>query len=94
MSVYFDNFLQNQQCRFWKGYSTQHCFFKLLGKFKNSVDKSKYFRVSLTDPLKAFNCLDHELLTSKLNAYGFSVTVLRLILDYLSNKNQRLTLFR
>ena len=35
------------------------------------------------------DCLDHELLTAKLNAYGFSLPALRLINDYLSNRKQR-----
>ena len=33
--------------------------------------------------------VDHELLTAKLNAYGFSLPALRLINDYLSNRKQR-----
>ena len=43
----------------------------------------------LTDRSKAFDCLDHELLIAKLNAYGFSLPALRLINDYLSNRRQR-----
>ena len=43
----------------------------------------------ITDLSKAFDCLDHELLTAKLNAYGFSLPALRLINDYLSNRKQR-----
>ena len=38
---------------------------------------------------KAFDCLDHELLIAKLNAYGFSLPALRLINDFLSNRRQR-----
>ena len=30
MSVYFDEFLSDQQCRFRKGYTTQHCLLELL----------------------------------------------------------------
>ena len=43
----------------------------------------------LTDLSKAFDCLNHELLTAKLNAYGFTLPALRLIHDYLSNRKQR-----
>ena len=43
----------------------------------------------LTDLSKAFDCLDHELLIAKLNAYDFSLPALRLISDYLSNRRQR-----
>ena len=35
---------------------------------------------------KAFDCLDHEPHITKLNAYGFSLTALKWIHDYLSNR--------
>ena len=89
MPVYFDKFLSDQQCVFRKGYSTQHYFLNLLEKWKNSVDKDKSFGALLTDLSKAFDCLDHELLTAKLNAYGFTLAALRLIHGYLSNRKQR-----
>ena len=63
--------------------------FKFIEKWKNSVDKGKSFGALLTDLSKAFDCLDHELLTAKLNAYGFTLPALRLIHDYLSNRKQR-----
>ena len=79
------SFLSDQQCGFWKGYSTQHCLLNLLEKWKNSVDKGKSFGALFTDLSKAFDCLNHELLTAKRNAYGFTLPALRLIHDYLSN---------
>ena len=63
--------------------------FKFIEKWKNSVDKGESFGALLTDLSKAFDCLDHELLTAKLNAYGFTLPALRLIHDYLSNRKQR-----
>ena len=49
----------------------------------------KLFGALLTDLSKAFDCLSHKLIIDKLNAYGFSPTALKLIHDYLSNKQQR-----
>ena len=43
----------------------------------------------MTDLSKAFDCLDHELLIAKLNAYDFSLTALKLVHNYLSNRKQR-----
>ena len=61
----------------------------MLEKWKISVDKGKAFGPLLTDLSKASDCLEHELLIAKLNAYGFSLPALRLSHDYLSNRKQR-----
>ena len=47
------------------------------------------FGALLTDLSKAFDCLNHELLIAKLNAYGFTLPALKLIHNYLSNRKQR-----
>ena len=89
ISGFFDNFISEKQCGFRKGYSTQYCLVSLLEKWKSSADKGKTFGSLLTDLSKAFDCLDHELLTAKLNAYRFDLPALRLIHDYLTNRKQR-----
>ena len=38
---------------------------------------------------KAFDCLNHELLIAKLEAYGFSLEALNFIYNYLSQRTQR-----
>ena len=47
------------------------------------------FGALLTDLSKAFDCLSHDLLIAKLNAYGFSIVALRLVPNCLSNRKQR-----
>ena len=89
MSAFFEDIFNKQQCEFPKGYNIQQCLLKMLEKWKGSVDEGKVFGALLTDLSKAFDCLDHELLIAKLNAYGFSLPALRLINDYLSNRRQR-----
>ena len=61
----------------------------MLEKWKSSVDKGKVFRVLLTDLSKAFDCLSHELIIAKLNAYGFSLSALKLMQSHLSERKQR-----
>ena len=46
----------------------------------------------LTDLSKAFDCIDHELLIAKLEAYGFDHESLTYIYSYLSNRKQRTTI--
>ena len=49
------------------------------------VDKGKVSGVLLTDLSIAFDCLDHELLTAKLNTYSVSLPAFWLINNYLTN---------
>ena len=89
MSQFFQNIFSKYQCRFRKGFNTQHCLLAMLEKWKRSIDNGKMFGALLTDLSKAFDCLDHELLKAKLNAYGFSLTALKLVHSYLSNRKQQ-----
>ena len=86
---YFDVILSKYQCGFRKGYSAQHCLISLIEKWKESVDNGGAFGALLTDLSKAFDCLPHDLLIAKLNAYGFDEKALKLIHSYLSNRKQR-----
>ena len=89
MESYFNNILSNYQCGFRKGFNSQHCLMVLIEKWKKCVDSGGAFGALLTDLSKAFDCLSHELLTAKLDAYGFDTKSLRLVYSYLSNRNQR-----
>ena len=46
-------------------------------------------RYRRTDLSKAFNCLSHDLLIAKLRTYGFDIPALRLLHNYLTNRQQR-----
>ena len=61
----------------------------LIEKWKKSVDNGGAFGALLTDLSKAFDCLPHELLIAKLDAYGFDKISAKLIHSYLSNRKQR-----
>ena len=89
MCFFFEDILSKHQCGFRKCFSTQQCLLTLLEKWKNAVDKGTIFGALLTDLSKAFGCLNHELLIAYLNAYGLTLPALKLIHNYLSNKNQR-----
>ena len=52
--------------------------------------QGKAFGALLTDLSKAFDCLDHELFIAKLSTHGFSLSALKLIHDYPSNRKQQI----
>ena len=56
---------------------------------KKCVRKGKAFGTLLTDLSKTFDCLDHILFLTKLNAYSFNLPALPLIHEYLSNRKKR-----
>ena len=87
--VFFDVIFSKYQYGPRKGFSTQQCLLALLEKWKRSINRGKVFGAFLKDLSKAFDCLKHDLLIAKLNAYGFSLPALRLIHDYLLNRKQR-----
>ena len=89
MSEYFESLFSKFQCGFRKGFSAQHCLVSMLEKWKSAIDNKMSFGALLTDLSKAFDCLSHDLLIAKLNAYGFSLAALRLVQNYLTNRKQR-----
>ena len=49
----------------------------------------EYVCALLTDFSKAFECLPHELIITKRNAYGFNLPALKLMHSFLSHRKQR-----
>jgi len=87
--VYFENILSKYQFGFRKGYSAQHCLISMIEKLKRHLDKKDMFGMILTDLSKAFDCIPHDLLLAKLNAFGLDMNSLKIISSYLSNRKQR-----
>ena len=67
---HFNSILSPKQCGFRKGYSAQHYLMVMLEKFKESRDKGEEFGAFFTDLSKAFDCIDHNLLITKLSGMG------------------------
>ena len=88
-----DNFFQNRlsklQCGFRKGFSAQHCLIVLIEKWKRAMDQKKYAGLLTSDLSKAFDCINHDLIIAKLEAYGFGYSALKLVRSYLRNRFQR-----
>ena len=61
----------------------------MIEKWKKSIDKGGQSGVLLTDLSKAFDCISHDLLIAKLEAYGVCHNSLKLIDNYFRNRFQR-----
>ena len=79
MQTFFDNLLSTNQCEFRKGFNAQHCQVSMIEKWKESLDNGGAFGALMTDLSKVFDCLHHELLIAKLDAYDFDIKSVKLI---------------
>ena len=86
---YMEKFLSPFLCGFRKGFSTQHCIMVMFELFKKGLDQGNAVGALLTDLSKAFDCINHELLIAKMEAYGFDHSSLTYICSYLPDRKQR-----
>ena len=56
----------------WLSERVQQCLIAVIEKWHQSLDSGRQAVAALTDLSKVFDCIDKELLTTKLNAYGFN----------------------
>ena len=87
--TYVEKFLSPYLFGYRKGHGTQHCLLVMIEMWRKALDESKVWGAILTDLSKAFDCLSHDLLIAKLEAYGFGKSALKFIHDYLKNRIQR-----
>ena len=76
-------------CGFRKTRSSQPALFKLLQRWQKELDNSGLVGTILMDVSKAYDCLPHDLIIAKFEAYGLSKSSLSLLLDYLTSSKQR-----
>ena len=73
---------------FRKGHSCQHVLLRLTEEWRKQLDNNKVFGALFMDLSKAFDCLPHDLLLAKLEAYGFDIHTLKIFQSYLSKRKQ------
>ena len=86
---FIENSLSPYLFGFRKGHSTEQCLLIMLETWKKAIDNKGCAGGVLTDLSKAFDCLNHDLLLAKLNAYGFSIDALKFLKSYLTDRKQR-----
>ena len=72
-----------------KHYSCQTALPSLLEELRTALDSKEHAAMVGIDLSKAFDCLPHELLLSKLKAYGLSENSVKFLASYLTNRFQR-----
>ena len=88
MIDYVNSILSKYISGFRKGHSCQHVLLRLTEEWRKQLDNNKVFGALFMDLSKAFDCLPHDLLLAKLEAYGFDIHTLRLFQSYLSKRKQ------
>ena len=89
ISKFIDKNVSPYLSGFRKAYNTQQCLLLMIEKWKKALDNKKHAGAILTDLSKAFDCINHELLMAKLDAYGFDKNALKFIHSYLTGRKQR-----
>ena len=92
MTGHFIKILEDLLCAYRKGNSCQALLSKCVDDWKLALDCKNYVGVLFTDLSKAFDCLPHSFLISKLHAYGLTLPACKLVAGYLSNRSQRVKL--
>ena len=89
MGNFTNSILSDKISAYRKGHSCHHVLLSLTEEWREFLDKNMYVGAVVMDLSKAFDCLPHELLIAKLNAYGMSKKSLKLIYSYLIDRKQR-----
>jgi retron-type reverse transcriptase len=75
---------------FRSGFGCRTALLRIIEDWKKALDDNKFIAAILMDLSKAFDCLPHNLLMLKLEAYGLSENSLKLLKSYLENRRQRI----
>ena len=72
LQAFIKDELSPLSCGYRKQFSTQHALLCLTEKWKKGLDKNGTIATVLMDLSKSYDCIPHDLLIAKLNAYGLN----------------------
>ena len=78
--------LYTYQSGFRKHYSTDTCLSCLTDRVRNGFEKGSLTGMILIDLQKAFDTIDHKILTEKMSCLGFAESTIRWYKSYLTNR--------
>ena len=76
-------------CGFRDRHRTQHALLRVIETIRMRIDQSGVCCMVMIDLSKAYDCLPHDLLFAKMEAYRFSIDSLKLMHSYLVERRQR-----
>ena len=88
LTSYFKSILSEFRSAYRKQYRCQHVLLRMIETWRKCLDENKTVGATLMDLSKAFDCLPHDLLVAKLEAYGLDTKTLKHMLSYLSGHKQ------
>ena len=83
-----NNIIYNLWFGFRQRYSTSHALINITENMRKALDEGNIGCWVFADLQKAFNTVDHQILSAKLNHYGIRRVSNDLFKSYLSNQNQ------
>ena len=88
IAPFVNNILSKFISAYRQKYSSNHVLLRLLEDWKKHLDDKKFVGAVLMDLSKAFDCIPHDLLIAKLEAYGFDFDSLVFFYSYLKRRRQ------
>jgi hypothetical protein len=86
-----NNILVNEQSGFREKLSTEMATYTLLNNILSSLDRKNHVCGLFCDLQKAFDCVNHNIFLAKMEFYGISGIVNKLMISYLENRHRRVS---
>ncbi len=86
---HFKDIFNDMLCAYRKKYGCELVLVKLIDSWKYALDEDNFAGTLLIDLSKAFDCMPHGLLITKMSAYGLSNDACEFMSNYLYDRYQR-----